>query len=124
MRVSNKFISSANITKDFDRSTFRLAIDHLSGSGARSEELAMYWKEITAERYTEALETARPMLWLPYGFLRGRKPIVYRDCRIVKQIQPAGTPFVTSKGKHWEGSESMTVAEFSMLDLDTVGPSN
>ena len=87
-------------------------------------ELAMQWKEITAERYTEALETARPMLWLPYGFLRGRKPIVYRDCRIVKRIQPAGTPFVTSKGKHWEGSESMTVAEFAVLDLNTVGPSN
>ena len=84
----------------------------------------MYWKEITAERYTEALETARPMLWLPYGFLRGHKPIVYRDCRIVKLIQPVGTPFVTSKGQHWEGSELMTVAEFSMLDLDAVGPSN
>ena len=84
----------------------------------------MQWKEITAERYVEALETARPMLWLPYGFLRGHKPIVYRDCRIVKRIQPVGTPFVTSKGKHWEGSEFMTVAEFAVLDLDTVGPSN
>jgi len=84
----------------------------------------MQWKEITAERYMDSLETARPMLWLPYGFLRARKPIVYRDCRIVKRIQPAGTAFVTSKGKHWEGSELMTVAEFAVLDLNTVGPSN
>jgi hypothetical protein len=84
----------------------------------------MQWKEITAERYMEALETARPMLWLSYGFLRGRKPIAYRDCRILKRIQPVGTPFVTSKGKHWEGSELMTVVEFSVLDLNTVGPSN
>jgi hypothetical protein len=36
-RVSNKFISLENMTQDFDRSTFRLAVDHPSGSDARSE---------------------------------------------------------------------------------------
>ena len=87
-------------------------------------ELAMYWKEITAERYMEILETSRPTLWLPYGFLRGGKPNEYRQCRVVKQTLPAYAPFVTWKGKHWEGSESMTVVEFVKLDLNTVGPSH
>jgi hypothetical protein len=84
----------------------------------------MLWKEITAERYTEALETVRPTLWLSYGFLRGGKPIRYRECRIEKQARPAYPPFVICKGKHWEGSEPMTLAEFCVLDLSTVGPSN
>jgi hypothetical protein len=124
IRVSNKFISSANITKDLDRSTFRLAIEHPIGSDARSEELSMQWKEITEERYMEALETARPKLWLSFGFLRGGKPIQHHECRVMKQTQPTYAPFVIWKGKYWEGSESMTVAEFAVLDLDTVGPSN
>jgi len=84
----------------------------------------MHWMEITAERYTKALKSVRPTLWLPYGFLRGGKPHLHRECRIAKQIQPAYTPLVTAKGKHWEGSEPMTVAEFAVLDLNTVGPSN
>jgi hypothetical protein len=84
----------------------------------------MQWKEIAAERYMEALETVRPTLWLPYGFLCGGMPIQYRECRVLGQTQPTYAPFVTTKGKHWEGSESMTVAEFAVLDLETVGPSN
>jgi hypothetical protein len=84
----------------------------------------MQWKEITAERYTEVLETVQPTLWLPYGFLRGGKPIRYRECRVLRETQPTYAPFVTTKGKHWEGSESMTEAEFTYLDLDTVGPSH
>ena len=84
----------------------------------------MYWKEITAERYTEALETDRPTLWLPYGFLQGGEPRVHRECRISRQTLRAYAPFVTTKGRHWEGSESMTVAEFALLDLNTVGLSN
>jgi hypothetical protein len=84
----------------------------------------MQWKEITAERYMEALESARPTLWLSYGVLGGGKPIRHRECRIEKQTRPAYPPFVTSKGKHWEGSDSMTLAEFCVLDLSTVGPSN
>ncbi len=84
----------------------------------------MHWKEITAERYTKALETVRPTLWLPYGFLRGGKPILHRACQITEEILPAFAPFVTWKGKHWEGSEAMTIPEFAELDLSTVGPSN
>jgi hypothetical protein len=57
----------------------------------------MHWMEITAERYTKALKSVRPTLWLPFGFLRGGKPPLHRECRREKQTQPAYTPFVTRK---------------------------
>jgi hypothetical protein len=102
----------------------RLAIEHPNGSDARSEESAMLWREITAERYVEVLEAVRPTLWLIYGFLRGGEPILHRECEITERILPAYVCFVTWKGKHWEGSEPLTIPEFAELDLSTIGPSN
>ena len=53
-------------------------------------KLAMQWKEITAERYMEALETVRPTLWLPYGFLRGGKAPI--SAQATGALDPARAP--------------------------------
>jgi hypothetical protein len=73
-------------------------------------------KEITAERYNEALEILPPALWLANRFLMG-EPADHRRCTIMKKVLPTYSAFFFAYGKYYEG-DPMTVPEFRAFKVD------
>jgi hypothetical protein len=67
-------------------------------------------KEVSAERYNEALEILPPALWLANRFLLG-EPASHRKCKITKKTMPTYSAFFFAFGRYYE-SDPMTVAEF------------
>ena len=67
-------------------------------------------REITAERYNEALEILPPALWLANRFLMG-EPADHRRCTITKKVLPTYSAFFFAYGQFYE-SDPMTVPEF------------
>lgn len=83
---------------------------------ARIGRLDMKWKEITEERYMEALEVLPPAVWLSKGFLLG-EPETHRKCHVCGAYCPAFAPFISHGGKFYEGLQNMTPLEFRAFDV-------
>jgi hypothetical protein len=75
-------------------------------------------KEITAERYNEALEILPPALWLANRFLVG-EPADHRRCAITKKVLPTYSAFFFAYGRYYE-SDPMTVPEFRAFKVETL----
>jgi hypothetical protein len=73
-------------------------------------------REITAERYNEALEILPPALWLANRFLMG-EPADHRRCTITKKVLPTYAAFFFAYGKFYE-SDPMTVPEFRAFKVE------
>ena len=73
-------------------------------------------KEITAERYNEALEILPPALWLANRFLVG-EPADHRRCKITMKVLPTYSAFFFAYGKYYE-SDPMTVPEFRAFKVE------
>jgi hypothetical protein len=74
----------------------------------------MHWKEVSVDRYTEMLEILPPALYLLHGFLVGE------PTRHNSDGAPMFMPFLELEGKFYEGSGSLTKAEFRALKLKEV----
>lgn len=72
-------------------------------------------KEITAERYNEALEILPPALWLANRFLIG-EPADHRRCTITKKVLPTYSASSLRTASYYE-SDPMTVPEFRALKV-------
>lgn len=75
-------------------------------------------KEITAERYNEALEILPPALWLANRFLMD-EPADHRRCAITKKVLPTYSAFFFAYGKYYE-SDPMTVPEFRAFKVENL----
>jgi hypothetical protein len=73
-------------------------------------------KEITAERYNEALEILPPALWLANRFLMG-EPADHRRCTITKKVLSTYSAFFFAYGKYYE-NDPMTVPEFRAFKVE------
>ena len=73
-------------------------------------------REITAERYNEALEILPPALWLANRFLMG-EPADHRRCKITNNVLPTYSAFFFAYGKFYE-SDPMTVPEFKAFKVE------
>jgi hypothetical protein len=73
-------------------------------------------REITAERYNEALEILPPALWLANRFLMG-EPADHRRCTITKKVLLTYSAFFFAYGKFYE-SDPMTVPEFKAFKVE------
>lgn len=76
----------------------------------------MPWKEITEQRYTEALEILPPALLLAKGFLMGEASS-HRRCKVTKRVAPTFSAFVFASGRYYEG-DPMTFAEFRAFKVE------
>ena len=73
-------------------------------------------REITAERYNEALEILPPALWLANRFLVG-EPADHRRCKITNKMLPTYSAFFFAYGKFYQ-SDAMTVPEFRAFKVE------
>jgi hypothetical protein len=74
------------------------------------------WKEVSEERYDEALGVLPPAMWVSKGFLLG-EPHDHRLCRITNRIKPTYAAFISAHGRYWEG-DPMTTNEFVAFDVN------